>query len=125
MRAVAACAYASPGQGSIIPGRLWHRKVAPDGHVSGARVEVLTQALESECTSFWPSRPRAWDAMRTPGSQQAHNQQVVVAGKKSSLLAGSPRIMDTHAHMKLLESLRTIPRSVGNKSCLDCEGNPS
>lgn len=82
MRAVAACAYASHGQGRLIPRSLWHMKVAPDSHVSGARVEVLTQALELECTSFRPSRPHAWDAMWTPGSQQAHNQQVVVAASQ-------------------------------------------
>lgn len=57
-------------------------KVAPDGHINGARVEVLTQALELEHTSFRPSRPRAWDAMWAPGSQQAHNQQVVVAASQ-------------------------------------------
>lgn len=92
MRGVAASAYASHGQGRIIPGRLWHMKVAPDSQVSGARVEVLTQALELECTSFRPSLSHAWDAMWTPGSQEAYNQPVVVAaGQRGQSVGRQPR----------------------------------
>lgn len=92
-------------------------------------MEVLTQALESGYTSFQPSLSHAWDAMWTPGSQRAPSQQVVVAAVaavgEASLLAGSPGRTVIHAHMRLLESLWTIPRSEGNKSRLSGEGNSS
>lgn len=82
MREVDACAYASHGQGRIIPGRLWHMKVAPGGHVSGARGRFSPKHWNLSAPASGQAVRVPGDAMWTPGSQQAHHQQVVVAARQ-------------------------------------------
>lgn len=96
MTEVTASAYASHGQGRIYSRKTLALSLAHEGgpltamSVGGARVDVLAQALESGYTSFQPSLSHAWDAVWTPGSQQAPSQQVVVAGGSGSYRRGQP-----------------------------------
>lgn len=125
-REVAASAYASHRQGRLYSrktlalslahegGPLTVMSVAPGWRFSP---KPWNQSAPASSQAF----PHAWDAVWTPASSKSAGgggTQGWQAVKEASLLAGSPGIMGTHAHMKLLESLWTIPRSEGNKSRL-------